>query len=84
MSMARLSRDQGRRDGAYDLLAPVYNWLAEGFDTLDPKEAKALLGELVSFPPLGAKQTRSQLRPTSFLTQSRTLVVWPHLRFGRR
>ena len=66
MSMARLSRDQGRRDGAYDLLAPVYNWFAECFDTLDPKEAKALLGELVSFPPLGAKQTRSQLRPTSF------------------
>jgi hypothetical protein len=31
-----------------ELLAPVYGWFAEGFDTLDPKEAKALLGELAS------------------------------------
>ena len=49
MSMARLSRDQGRRDEAYDLLAPAYNWFTEGFDTLDLKEAEVLLGELVSF-----------------------------------
>jgi predicted ATPase len=44
MSMARLWRDQGRRDAARDLLAPVYNWFTEGFDTLDLKEAKALTG----------------------------------------
>ena len=43
MSMARLWRDQGKRDEARDLLAPVYGWFTEGFDTLDPKEAKALL-----------------------------------------
>jgi predicted ATPase len=43
MSMARLSRDQGKRDAARDLLAPVYGWFTEGFDTLDLKEAKALL-----------------------------------------
>jgi predicted ATPase len=46
MSMARLWHDQGRRDEARDLLAPVYGWFTEGFDTLDLKEAKALLGEL--------------------------------------
>jgi predicted ATPase len=48
MSMARLWRDQGKRDEARDLLAPVYGWFTEGFDTLDLKEAKALLGELAS------------------------------------
>ena len=46
MSMARLWRDQGRRDEARDLLAPVYGWFTEGFDTLDLKDAKALLHEL--------------------------------------
>ena len=45
-SMARLWRDQGKRDAARDLLAPVYGWFTEGFDTLDLKEAKALLDEL--------------------------------------
>jgi predicted ATPase len=46
MSMARLWRDQGKRDEARELLAPVYGWFTEGFDTLDLKQAKALLGEL--------------------------------------
>ncbi len=46
MSLARLWRDQGRRAEAHDLLAPVYGWFTEGFDTLDLKEAKALLEEL--------------------------------------
>jgi predicted ATPase len=45
-SMARLWRDQGKRQQAHDLLAPVYGWFTEGFDTLDLKEAKALLDEL--------------------------------------
>jgi predicted ATPase len=45
-SMARLWRDQGKRDEARELLAPVYGWFTEGFDTLDLKEAKALLDEL--------------------------------------
>jgi predicted ATPase len=48
MSMARLWRDQGKREEARDLLAPVYGWFTEGFDTLDLKEAKALLAELAS------------------------------------
>jgi predicted ATPase len=46
MSMARLWRDQGRRQQAHDLLAPVYGWFTEGFDTLDLKEAKTLLEQL--------------------------------------
>jgi predicted ATPase len=46
MSMARLKRDQGKRDEARDLLAPIYGWFTEGFDTLDLKQAKALLGAL--------------------------------------
>jgi predicted ATPase len=45
-SIARLWLDQGRRNEARELLAPVYGWFREGFDTRDLKEAKALLGEL--------------------------------------
>jgi class 3 adenylate cyclase/predicted ATPase len=48
MSMARLWRDQGKQDEARDLLAPVYGWFTEGFDTRDLKEAKKLLDELAS------------------------------------
>jgi predicted ATPase len=44
--MARLWRDQGKRDEARELLAPVYGWFTEGFDTLDLKEAKVLLDNL--------------------------------------
>jgi predicted ATPase len=46
MSMARLWRDQGKREQAHDLLAPVYDWFTEGFDTLDLKQAKLLLEQL--------------------------------------
>ena len=46
MSMARLRRGQGKRDEARELLAPVYGWFTKGFDTLDLKQAKALLDEL--------------------------------------
>ena len=45
-SLARLRRNQGRAAEARDLLAPVYGWFTEGFDTPDLKEAKALLDEL--------------------------------------
>jgi predicted ATPase len=44
--VARLKRDQGKRDEARDLLAPIYGWFTEGFDALDLKQAKALLGAL--------------------------------------
>jgi predicted ATPase len=46
MSLARLRRDQGRPTEARHLLAPVYGWFTEGFDTPDLKDAKALLDEL--------------------------------------
>jgi len=45
-SIARLLRDQGKPQQARELLAPVYGWFTEGFDTLDLKEAKTLLDEL--------------------------------------
>jgi predicted ATPase len=45
-SMARLWREQGKRQQARELLAPIYGWFSEGFDTRDLKEAKALLDEL--------------------------------------
>ena len=45
-SLARLWGEQGRRTEARDLLAPVYGWFTEGFDTADLREAKALLDEL--------------------------------------
>jgi class 3 adenylate cyclase/tetratricopeptide (TPR) repeat protein len=57
MSMARLWRDQGKRNEARDLLGPVYGWFTEGFDTLDLKEAKALLDEL---SPIEVEKTIAQ------------------------
>jgi predicted ATPase len=45
-SLARLWQSQGRRQEAYELLAPVYDWFTEGFDTKDLQEAKVLLAEL--------------------------------------
>jgi predicted ATPase len=47
-SLARLWRDQGKRDEARNLLAPDYGWFTEGFETLDLKEAKSLLEELAA------------------------------------
>jgi len=47
MSMARLLRNQGKHQQAQGLLAPLYGWFTEGFDTLDLKQAKILLDELV-------------------------------------
>ncbi|MBV8054824.1 MAG: AAA family ATPase [Deltaproteobacteria bacterium] len=47
-SLARLLRDTGRRDEAHSMLADIYNWFTEGFDTADLKEAKALLEELAT------------------------------------
>jgi predicted ATPase/class 3 adenylate cyclase len=48
MSMARLWSDQGKREQAHALLAPVYGWFTEGFDTRDLKEAKTLVEQLAS------------------------------------
>jgi predicted ATPase len=46
MSLARLWQQQGKRAEAHALLAPVYGWFTEGFDTADLQDAKALLNEL--------------------------------------
>ena len=46
VSLAEMLRDQSRRTAARDLLAPVYDWFTEGFDTPDLNEAKALLDTL--------------------------------------
>jgi predicted ATPase len=48
ISLARLWRDQDKRAEAHELLAPVYGWFTESFDTLDLKQAKALLQELAA------------------------------------
>jgi predicted ATPase len=48
MSLARLWRDQGKVQQSRELLAPVYGWFMEGFDTRDLKEANALLEELAA------------------------------------
>jgi predicted ATPase len=53
MSLSRLWQQQGKRDEARNLLAEIYNWFTEGFDTRDLKEARALLEELE-----GKKQKR--------------------------
>ena len=52
--LARLWRDHGKRQQARDLLAPIYGWFTEGFDTADLKEAKALLDELTE-PAIAAE-----------------------------
>ena len=73
MSVARLRRDQGKRDEARDLLAPVYGWFTEGFDTLDLKEAKVAARRIGCMSvqgyaaAIGAHQTSSVLleRPDS-------------------
>jgi len=46
-SLGRLWRDQGKRAEARDLLAPIYGWFTEGFDTPVLEDAKALLGQLM-------------------------------------
>ena len=46
MSLARLWQQQGKRQEAHDLLAPVYGWFTEGFETADLIDAKALLDKL--------------------------------------
>jgi predicted ATPase len=54
MSMTQLWRDQGKPQQAHELLAPIYGWFTEGFDTRDLKDAKTLLEELLS--PVAAQR----------------------------
>jgi hypothetical protein len=49
MRLARLWQQQGKRAEAYELLALIYGWFTEGFDTADLQDAKALLGELGAY-----------------------------------
>jgi predicted ATPase len=46
MSLSRLWQQQGKRAEAHELLAPIYGWFTEGFDTADLQEAKTLLKEI--------------------------------------
>jgi predicted ATPase len=57
ISLARLWQSQGKRQAAYELLAPVYGWFTEGFDTKDFLEAKALLNELAAPSSVGNSAT---------------------------
>jgi class 3 adenylate cyclase/predicted ATPase len=57
-SLARLWHETGRTGNARELLAPVYDWFTEGFDTADLKEARALLNELTSAPPNSPARSR--------------------------
>ena len=73
MSLARLWRDQGKVQQARELLAPVYGWFTEGFDTRDLKEAKALLEELaVMRTPRGCMTHEPRL---SFAGRSRRRTI---------
>jgi predicted ATPase len=65
MSVARLWRDQGKPQQARELLAPVYGWFTEGFDTRDLKEAKAPLEELASWHPGQPRYSRWNWRNRS-------------------
>ena len=57
-SIARLWCDQGKQQEAQDVLAPIVAWFTEGFDTLDMKQAKALLDELASSAGVGFLEGR--------------------------
>jgi predicted ATPase len=61
MSMAQLWCNEGERREARELLAPVYGWFTEGFDTRDLKEAKALLDELLGCQCYGGSLSRRRL-----------------------
>jgi len=50
MSLSRLWQEQGKRTEAYNILAPIYAWFTEGFDTADLQEARVLLDELTAGP----------------------------------
>jgi predicted ATPase len=69
MSLARLWRDQGEVQQARELLAPVYGWFTEGFDTRDLKEAKALLEELVHLTDDRVKRAVGVLRRKALLEE---------------
>ena len=76
MSLARLRRQQGRPQEAVALLAPVYGWFTEGFDTADLKEAKTLL-DMLTEPAIAAEGQWVQAPPGAPLC-FRQLSQWHH------
>jgi hypothetical protein len=60
MSLARLLAKQGRRDEARVMVAEIYNWFTEGFDTADLNDAKALLDELATTPTTASSTSTGQ------------------------
>jgi predicted ATPase len=73
ISMAWLYRDQGKRQQAHDLLAPVYGWFTEGFDTIDLKEAMALLDALHASQPISKRPLTGDRRHGGCRFQSRAV-----------
>jgi hypothetical protein len=69
---ARLWRDQPKRDEAHDLLAPVYGWFTEGFDTIHLKEAKALL-EAAGVMSMRENRGQGDFKSSPFLVDSRSI-----------
>jgi hypothetical protein len=77
MSLTRLC-DQGKRDDARNLLAPVYGWFTEGFDTLDLKEARNLLDELSSRAAATKEISACLLKGLSDIRKDKDrLLGWP-------
>jgi predicted ATPase len=82
ISLARLWREEGKRQQAHDCLAPLYGWFTEGFDTLDLREAKALLDAISSEGDrsdglAAGSRRRGSLRARSGAREARTLAVNP-------
>jgi hypothetical protein len=80
MSLARLWRSQGKVSEARELLAPVYGWFTEGFETRDLKDAKALLDQLAAW---GRSAPAPGLAPTPkealVLREINRTIAWPSL-----
>jgi hypothetical protein len=81
--LARLWAEQGERQKAYDLLAPVYGWFTEGFDTADPEDAEALLGELPLRMSALAIGRRPAPAPRTAAVGRSPVIRAAHVRFPR-
>jgi len=78
-SLARLWSAQSRRREAYDLLAPLYDWFTEGFDTVPLKEARELLDTLRDTRRFGSGQRRRGAgRPFGWEREQSEFAHWPH------
>ena len=77
MSMARLLRAQGDSRPAHDILAPVYGWFTQGFDTLDLRQAKLLLDELGEEIADHRAECDGDLVNRSGLPSQRRKTLWP-------